>query len=259
MTVAAIATSILVYATAAAAAASAGGQLQLLRSLQDVPIVSAPEIDASSQAASVANQRSTGDGTLQFAVPFTPKESSATEARTIDEGLLQELEDGASLWRVQVSAAGAIHVNIGFAEYRMPPMGSLLIRGETSELMFTYADNKPHGELWTPVIMGSSLVLEVSLPAGISRDALSLQIKSINSGFTGFGASKTQKSGACNVDVKCPDGDGWEQEIAAVGVYSVEGVLGCSGTMVNNGREDRTPYFLTAHHCVPRRLESIPW
>ena len=32
-------------------------------------------------------------------------------------------------------------------------------------------------------------------------------------------------------------------------MYTINGSLTCSGTMLNNTFEDETPYFLTAEHC----------
>jgi lysyl endopeptidase len=49
--------------------------------------------------------------------------------------------------------------------------------------------------------------------------------------------------------VACPEGDAWQSQIRSVGAYSVNGVLTCSGVLVNNTAEDGTPYFLTAAHC----------
>ena len=66
-----------------------------------------------------------------------------------------------------------------------------------------------------------------------------------------------QLSGSCNVDVVC-DGsddsdyagiDGWRNEIPSVAGIATGGSVFCTGAMINNLRNDKTPYFLTAHHC----------
>jgi len=49
------------------------------------------------------------------------------------------------------------------------------------------------------------------------------------------------KSGSCNVDVVCPEGQGWEAEIRAFAVYSRNGIFVCSGSMINNMESDGTP------------------
>ena len=51
------------------------------------------------------------------------------------------------------------------------------------------------------------------------------------------------------MDVACQEGAGWENEINAVGVISTGGSSFCTGFMVNNTNNDKTPYFMTANHC----------
>ena len=65
------------------------------------------------------------------------------------------------------------------------------------------------------------------------------------------------KSGSCNVDVICPEGDNWRDQIRSVGHYQFTtggSAYVCTGSLINNTRNDRTPYFLTAHHCVDSQL-----
>jgi subtilisin-like proprotein convertase family protein len=113
---------------------------------------------------------------------------------------------------------------------------------------FTAADNKPHGQLWTPVLQGESMVLELQVPAA-ARDRVELEIGSINYGYRGFFEPATPRSGACNVDVVCPEGDAWQTQINSVAVISTGGGTFCTGFMVNNVENDGTPYFMTADHC----------
>ena len=47
----------------------------------------------------------------------------------------------------------------------------------------------------------------------------------------------------------CPAGNNWPKQIRAVGAYTIEGKNICTGTMLNNTKGDRTPYFLSANHC----------
>lgn len=115
---------------------------------------------------------------------------------------------------------------------------------------FTAADNKPHGQLWTPVLPGDDILLEVLIPRG-ERLALGHQIEltSINVGYRGFFEGSDARSGSCNVDVVCSEGDDWWDEIPCVAVISTGGSTFCTGFMVNNTSQDRTPFFMTANHC----------
>ena len=57
-------------------------------------------------------------------------------------------------------------------------------------------------------------------------------------------------SGACNINVNCPEGDDWQVENQSVALIVSGGFAACSGAMVNNTANDGTPYFLTANHCL---------
>jgi len=93
----------------------------------------------------------------------------------------------------------------------------------------------------------------VTIPA-TKVDGMDLELGSINVGYRGFGEVMASldddlRSGSCNVDVICPEGDDWRAEIASVGVISTGGSTFCTGFMVNNTAQDLTPYFMTANHC----------
>ena len=57
-------------------------------------------------------------------------------------------------------------------------------------------------------------------------------------------------SGACNINVNCPEGDDWQVENQSVALIVNGGFAACSGALVNNTANDGTPYFLTANHCL---------
>ena len=61
----------------------------------------------------------------------------------------------------------------------------------------------------------------------------------------------------CHLDVTCyPE---WSSSAAGAAYFVYErseGSFSCSGTLLNNTREDFTPYFLTASHCVATEEEA---
>jgi lysyl endopeptidase len=154
------------------------------------------------------------------------------------------------VWRHEVTATNAVSLNFGFGEYSLPEGASLTVSSKDlrhSIRAFTAADNNSAAELWTPVIMSDSAVIELRVPSA-SLDETRLVLTTVGQGFRTF-AQKTQKSGSCNVDVVCSDGDQWRDEIGSVAVLSSRGTSFCTGAMINNTANDRTPYFLTAAHC----------
>ena len=169
-------------------------------------------------------------------------------------GQWERLTNGQALWRLRIFSKDAKSLNLGFTKYNMPRGGSLIIYSPGQERVmgpFTPADNEEHEQLWTPVLEDEELVIEVKIPVE-SKDELELELKYVNHDFAGF---SEMASGSCNLDVICGAADGWEivdkyrDIIQSVAVYSVGGSLSCTGFLVNNARQDCTPYFMTANHC----------
>ncbi len=158
------------------------------------------------------------------------------------------------MWRLRIRAEGAASVNLGFGKYFMPPGGQLQIYSpdmKRSIRPFTHEDNDAHGQLWTPILQGDEVVVELTLSKKASQN-YELELIHIGHGYRGFHTRPQEpqiESGACNVDVVCPDGDDWQNEIPSVAAYSTGGSIFCTGFMVNNTANDRTNYFMTANHC----------
>jgi V8-like Glu-specific endopeptidase len=155
---------------------------------------------------------------------------------------------------LRVSSPGALSLNLGFTRYVMPPGGLLFIYSPDYSTVigpFTEVDNEVHGQLWTPLVPGEEIVIEVRLPAG-AESRLELGLTWVNHGYREVGSAQDksgEKSGSCNVDVVCSQGDNWREEIRSVGRYTRSGIYLCTGALVNNTAQDRKPYFLTADHC----------
>ncbi len=175
-----------------------------------------------------------------------------------NHGTWEFTEDDMAVWRMRIYSQGAKSLNLGFTKYYMPPGGSLVLYApDYSEVQgpFTPADNEEHQQLWTPILRGDEIVIEVQVPIHSMED-LQLELKYVNHDFMGFGQmAESLLSGSCNLDVICGDADGWgivddyRDIIQSVAVYGLSGSTFCTGFLVNNTNQDCTPYFMTADHC----------
>lgn len=168
-----------------------------------------------------------------------------------NDGTWERLDRDTMLWRLRITSENAVSINLGFTRYHMPEGGQLFLYNADQTYVvrpFTAADNAPHGELWTPPVPSGDIIVELTIPASQRRN-LTLELGSINIGYRGFHEIGAILSGSCNVDVVCDEGDDWRDEIPAVAVISTGGSTFCTGFMVNNVRNDLTPYFMTAQHC----------
>jgi hypothetical protein len=188
-----------------------------------------------------------GPGPLRFAL---------AEDVTIDSterGTWDRLPDGSRLWRLRVHSPNATNLNFGFSRYRLPPGATLHIIGETDgkyQGPYTSDDNKDHGRLWTAMVAGERAVIELFVPAGAAFEP-ELELGRIGRGYRDlFGTfDSTDKRGLCNIDVVCPEGDPWRDQIRSVGRYTISGMYLCTGSLVIDVPNSFTPYFLSAAHC----------
>ena len=169
-------------------------------------------------------------------------------------GTWEELNDGSKVWRIRIYSKNAKSLNLGFTKFVMPEGGSMILYASDYSIVrgpFTPADNDEHEQLWCPIIEHDEIVLEVKLE-NPNRNDLKLQLSYVNHDFVGFSSIV---SGSCNLDVICGAEDGWEivdgyrDIIRSVAFMTLNGSANCTGFLVNNTRQDATPYFMSADHC----------
>ena len=174
-------------------------------------------------------------------------------------GSWQKLDAETLLWRLRVSAPGARSLSFGFTRYHLPAGARLLIyAADESDFVrpFTEDDNRDHGELWTPHLATDEVVLELSVPETLAS-LVELEVGYVSHGYRGFHRgvavgdpeSLAARSGSCNVDVVCPEGNAWRRQIRSVALLTVQGSTLCTGVLLNNTAGDLRPLLLTANHC----------
>jgi hypothetical protein len=173
------------------------------------------------------------------------------------------------VWRLMVHSENAKTLDFGLFDFYLPPTAELRFydwSGELAKGPFTDQKNKPHKQLWPGPLLGDIATVELKVSAKY-KEFVSFSINKITRGYRNiwpdlnflpkaanhkFWSSDTDtnlKSGSCNVDVICEDGDGWRDQINAVARYTRSGAFLCTGQMLNNTAQDGKPYFLTANHC----------
>jgi lysyl endopeptidase len=218
--------------------------------LDQVPVVTMPAVDVEALMAEDVVRYEQGLPP-RFAQPIPVQITPA------GYGIWETQTDGTRLWRLRISSPGAVSLNLGFTRYQMPLGGRLVLYTPDQQVVrgpFTAADNEAHGQLWSPILPGDEIVIEVSLPAAMEGQ-LELMLTAVNHGYREFGRPYSPESGACNLDVVCsaadgyPQVDAWRHEIRSVAVISTGGSTFCTGFLVNNTAEDLKGYFMTANHC----------
>lgn len=218
------------------------------------------EIDAAAAAG-------IGASTKRMAVA-DPRATTLTPRR---DGVWDSLADGSQLWRAQVRVAGATDLRLAFLRYALPPGATLYVIGADGYYQGPYGADDGRGQFHAPIVPGDTATIELRVPASawpLADDAL--ELGRVGAGFRdAFGREPIDlvklgspgRSGLCNVNVVCPLGAPYGDEIRAVAYYEyfddvAQGYYICSGTLLNNAARDRRNLFLTAAHCVSRASEA---
>lgn len=217
------------------------------------------------------------------AVGRPPRFAIAREAAigTLTRGQWESVGDTA-IWRYRFAAEQAVSMNLALRDVRMPEGARLYLytpeaASERSmnprQVLGPYGPEiqKPHGEFWTPILVGREAIVELNVPVGMEGRA-GFEIMQVNQGYRGFGAALEgyaqpggllgdgkqsckatgggSRSGACNMDVAClGDDDPWNDPRRSVGAYTMSGTDTCTGSLVNNTAGDQRMLFMTATHC----------
>ncbi len=178
------------------------------------------------------------------------------------------LNDGSKLWRVKFESKDAIMMNLIFDKFNIPEEGKMFIYTPDHEQVYgpyTNADLQEVGKLSTDDIIGEELIAEYYEPADASFNG-EFRIVCVTHVYKDFlhvlpedRGPHGSAEGNCHIDVVCPIAADWRAPINSVVCISItayvpsEGGWGmyiCSGAMINNVRMDKTPYVLSANHCV---------
>ncbi|WP_154224020.1 trypsin-like serine peptidase [Marinicella rhabdoformis] len=158
-------------------------------------------------------------------------------------------------WIINFHSKNAVSLNIGMSDVFLPYSAELQVFGKDKFYQphsFSDEHNTKHGFLWSGEILGDQAKMVLTVNAK-EKAFVKFNIQNVARGFHQHGSETlNQKSGSCNIDVACPEGEGWEAEINSVGRYVFQtngGGYYCTGQLINNTAKDGKPYFLTADHC----------
>lgn len=185
-------------------------------------------------------------------------------------GTWSQLPNGDRIWRILFESKDALNLGFLFNEFYLPKGGKIyLYNHDKTDLLGAYTETQNNKDqvLTTWFVNGDKVWVEYYEPAEVKNKAR-LNISSVMHGYRlGHTYQKgyfnniekaLNSSGNCNHDVDCAIGADFETQRdllkKAVGfllmpVTSSSSAFICSGTLINNTSENKTPYFLTANHC----------
>ena len=185
------------------------------------------------------------------------------------------LADGSQVAAVAFAAEGARGIRLGVLAERVPAgtvlrfygaPGSRVVEMSATELEALRRINEDAGlsgaaarMVWGPDTEGAVSTLEVQLPPGVSASQLRLAVPQLSHltqtvaqaiESTDKDVDQIGNAGSCNVDVMCSAYQTEGRAVAKMLFSKAGSSFLCTGTLLNDTRSSRTPYFLTAAHCI---------
>ena len=163
-----------------------------------------------------------------------------------------QVEDG-NIWLIGIASKGALSFNLRFSNYKVPEGAKLFIYSPNHKNIlgaFTSNNNQSDNIFATTLIMSDSIIIEYFEPNNANFEGVVILDRVTHGYRNAFDYAKNLgSSGSCNINVACPEADGWDNEIRSACMLLVGSSSFCSGSLVNNTSQDKTPYILTANHC----------
>lgn len=164
-------------------------------------------------------------------------------------------------WTCDLYAAGALALILTTSELPLEPGSKLIVRDEQNRVVETisYRDLRGQPLFTLGPVQGERCHLEFQSPGGPVELNLDHIYYAFNQDFKpgldaeeagrglGFGASLP-----CNVNIACtndPDIQLASKSTVRIMCVFQEGISWCTGALMNNVRQDKTPYILSAFHC----------
>ena len=166
------------------------------------------------------------------------------------------LDNGDQIWRVGFHSSGAKTINFIIEDYHLVDGAELYIYNADKSMKmgpYTSNENNKINEITTWPIDGDKVYVELYEPSNTIGQS-QFNIATLVHGYRSVPSNDIlgkalNSSGPCNVDVDCPLGNGFELQKKSVVMLVAGGNGYCSGSLVNNTSEDKTPYILSANHC----------
>ena len=196
---------------------------------------------------------------------FNPYRIAVTidvEININNSGTWTKLKEDGRIWRLKIKCEDALALGVYYDNFYLPKGSKLFLYNEDGTQVigaFTSFNNSETGIFATELIKGDIVILEYFEPKKnkekplINISEIAYAYRSVNPLFIDKGKDFGD-AGPCEVNINCPEGDNWQDKkrgVCRILLKDGTSLSWCTGSLVNNVRQDFMPYFLTANHCGP--------
>ncbi|WP_029902017.1 Ig-like domain-containing protein [Prevotella sp. 10(H)] len=170
-----------------------------------------------------------------------------------------------NIWKLNIKVPEAKRFFISFDDFYIPEGAQLYAYNKsntTDAVIYTHKDNPGGGPYSLENMSGDNVVLEY-VTSDKATESPRMVLSNIGYKYT-TGTNQHNDfntSQPCMININCPEGEKWQDQkrgIVLLRITRNSNTYLCSGTMINNTTNDKTPYLLTSEHCFENMTpESI--
>ena len=191
-----------------------------------------------------------GLSSFRFAVPI------AVDLDTKNAGVWTDLPTGGRIWQLKIRSKGALGLAATFDNFELPEGAKLFMYSpDYKQVLGAYdaSTNPESRRLLVGLTKGEETIIEyveTKKPAKAVDFKITQVFHAYNQDLLSpldFGQSLP-----CEINVNCSEGANWQTQkkgVVRVRIVVQGGMGWCSGSLINNTRQDGTPYILSAYHC----------
>lgn len=176
------------------------------------------------------------------------------EVNVKEAGIKTEIKGKGTIWQYRIESENATSIGLYFKHYNLPPKAKLFIYNASKTQLrgaFTQMNNNSRQLLPVAEFPGDHLIIEYFEPLSPEFSG-QVELGSVSQAYLDL-----EKRANGRIGINCEEGKDWQVEkhsVCLMTFHDFQNSYFCTGTLLNNVKEDETPYFLTANHCINSEL-----
>ncbi len=173
-----------------------------------------------------------------------------------EAGIRTKISGKGTIWRYQIESKDAFSIGISFKTYHLPEGAKVFVYDASHVQLrgaFTKRNNNSGNQLSLAEFSGKNMIVEYFEPDSPEFSG-ELVLGSVSQAYVDL-----QSTAVTRIGINCTQGKNWQEEKTAICLMTFSDsryTYYCTGSLINNVKEDETPYFLTANHCISTASEA---
>lgn len=167
-----------------------------------------------------------------------------------EAGIMTEIKGKGTIWQYKIESEDASSIGLYFKKYHLPPRAKLFIYNSAHSQLrgaFTQQNNNIRNALPVAEFPGDEMIIEYFEPLNPEFPG-ELALGSVSQAY-----KDVRKLAEGRIGINCEEGNDWQvvkHSVCLMTFHDFQNSYFCTGALINNVKEDETPYFLTANHCI---------